>query len=301
VLIVVALLQQASTLTNVQRAEVIRAVSEVVGSSYLYEDEGRRLAAVVAERWQGGAFDKATDSPALADAIERLLQEETRDRHLLLWHGSPAELLKRAPMMVGPSIGKTEMLAGDIAYVEIRNFMSAGEGNPEYAQQIDAAMASVRNAAALVLDLRQTPGGGLASVTYLASYFFAGPTHLLDRIPRAPGAVAAVWTQNQVGGERLPDAPVFILTSRNTFSAGEAFAFALKQAGRATLVGETTGGGGHSGTFRTLPHGFGMLVATTRSVDPRTGKGWEGEGVRPHREVPVDRALETALELARQR
>jgi hypothetical protein len=42
-------------------------------------------------------------------------------------------------------------------------------------------------------------------------------------------------------------------------------------------------------------------VATTRSVDPRTDKGWELEGVRPDHEVLADRALETALELARKR
>jgi retinol-binding protein 3 len=127
------------------------------------------------------------------------------------------------------------------------------------------------------------------------------PTRLLDRIPRPPRAAIELWTQERIGGRRLSNVPVLVLTSRNTFSAGEALAFALKQAGRATIVGETTGGGGHSGTFMTLPHGFGMLVATTRSVDPRTGKGWELEGVHPDHEVPADRALDAALELTKKR
>jgi hypothetical protein len=300
-LLVMALAQQASTLTGVQRAEVIRAVSTAVASSYLYEDEGRRIASVLAERWQQGAFDSATEPAAFAAAIEQLLQAETHDGHLLVWYGSPAELLKRAPTMIGPSIGRTEMLADNIGYAEIRNFMSAGEGNLKYAEQIDEGIASVRDASALVLDLRQTGGGGLASVAYLASYLVAEPTHLLNRIPRPPGGVIEVWTQNEIRGKRLSAVSVFILTSRYTFSAAEAFAFALKQAGRATIVGETTGGGGHSGTFTTLPHGFGMLVATRRSVDPRTGRGWQTEGVHPDREVSADRALEIALELARKR
>lgn len=299
-----ALAQQSPALTTAERAEVIGAVSNAVASGYLYEDEGRRVAGVLAERWRQGGFDSATEPTALAAAIEQLLQAETNDRHLLVWYGSPAELLKRAPMMIGPSIGKADMLAGNIGYVEIRNFMSAGEGNPDYAGQIDAAMAAVQNASALVFDLRQTPGGGLESIVYLASYLFARPTHLLDRIPRPPGDLVETWTQNEVRGKRLPDVRVFVLTSRDTFSAAEAFAFALKQAGRATIVGETTGGGGHSGgpgAFRTLPHGFGMFVALSRTVDPRTGKGWQGEGVHPDHGVSADRALETALELARKR
>jgi C-terminal processing protease CtpA/Prc len=270
----------------------------------LYEDQGRRVAGLVTERWRQGALDSAIEPAAFAAAIEQLLQAETHDRHLLVRYGSPSELLKRAPMMVGPSIGKTEMLAGNIGYVEVRNFMSAGEGNAKYREQIDDAIASVQNASVLVFDLRQAPGGGLASVEYLASYLFAKPTHLLNRIPRPPGEVVETWTQTEVRGTRLPDVPVFILTSRETFSAAEAFAFALKQAGRATIIGETTGGGGHSGgpgAFRTLPHGFGMFVALSRSVDPRTGKGWQTEGVHPDREVSADRALEAALELARKR
>lgn len=301
VLLGMALAQQPSTLTTAQRAEVIGAISSAVTASYLYEDEGRRVAVVLAERWRQGAFDSAVEPSAFAGAIEQLLQTEADDRHLLVWHGSPAELLKRAPTMIGPSIGKTEILAGSIGYVEIRNFMSAGEGNPKYVEQIDEAIASVQSASALVLDLRQTPGGGLASIVYFASYLFDRPTHLLNRVPRPPDVAVELWTQNEVRGKRLVDVPVFILTSRYTFSAAEAFAFALKQAGRATIVGETTGGGGHSGTFATLPHGFAMLVPTARSVDPRTGKGWQSEGVHPDREVSADRALETALELARKR
>jgi C-terminal processing protease CtpA/Prc len=90
------------------------------------------------------------------------------------------------------------------------------------------------------------------------------------------------WTLETVPGKRLTNVPVYILTSRRTFSAGESFTFGLKVTRRATLVGERTGGVG-------------------RSYDPRTNKGWEAEGIEPDVEVPQDKALERALELARAR
>jgi C-terminal processing protease CtpA/Prc len=92
--------------------------------------------------------------------------------------------------------------------------------------------------------------------------------------------------------------PVYVLTSAETFSAGEAFAFALQRAGRAVIVGERTGGGGHSGTLMRLPNGFSMFMPTGRSFDPRTGQGWQVDGVHPDREVPAGDALAEALRLA---
>ncbi len=109
------------------------------------------------------------------------------------------------------------------------------------------------------------------------------------------------WTRDSVPGKRMPNVPVFILTSRNTFSAGESFTFGLKVTGRATLVGERTGGGGHFGRVIPLGEGFQMFLPVGRTYDPRTDKGWEGEGIAPDVDVPQERALERALALIRSR
>jgi C-terminal processing protease CtpA/Prc len=107
-----------------------------------------------------------------------------------------------------------------------------------------------------------------------------------------------VWTRDEVPGTRLPDVPVYVVTSGETFSAGEAFAFALQKTGRAVIVGERTGGGGYSGNFARLPNGFTMFVSTGRTFDPRSGGGWQADGVRPDHEVPASEALAMALRLA---
>jgi len=112
------------------------------------------------------------------------------------------------------------------------------------------------------------------------------------------GDAIEVWTRDEVPSARLPHVPVYVVTSADTFSAGEAFAFALQKTGRAVIVGERTGGGGYSGNFARLPHGFTMFVSAGRTFDPRTGKGWQVEGVHPDRAAPAAEAFDVALRLA---
>jgi hypothetical protein len=53
------------------------------------------------------------------------------------------------------------------------------------------------------------------------------------------------WTPPYVPGKRLTGKPVFVLTSKRTFSGAEEFSYNLKNLNRATIIGETTGGGVH--------------------------------------------------------
>ena len=84
------------------------------------------------------------------------------------------------------------------------------------------------------------------------------------------------------------------MTSRRTFSAGEELAYNLQALRRATVIGETTGGGANPGEeFRINEH-FEMFVPTGRAINPVTRTNWEGTGVKPDIEVPEAQALKTA-------
>jgi hypothetical protein len=98
-----------------------------------------------------------------------------------------------------------------------------------------------------------------------------------------------------VSGSRLTDIDIFILTSSYTFSGAEEFTYNLKNLKRATIIGETTGGGAHP----VEGHAFLNLkvqvrVPFGRAINPITGTNWEGTGVKPHISVPADQALEVA-------
>ena len=103
------------------------------------------------------------------------------------------------------------------------------------------------------------------------------------------------WTTDTVTGIRYGQSRlVYLPTSEDTFSAGEDFAYALKNNGRAVLVGETTGGGAHPGNLRRLSAHFEMNVPTGRAISLVTQTDWEGVGVVPDVKVPARKALDVA-------
>jgi len=95
----------------------------------------------------------------------------------------------------------------------------------------------------------------------------------------------------------MADIPVYVLTSGNTFSAAEEFTYNLKNLERATIVGETTGGGAHpiDRHWFTFPEYFvTMSLPFGRAVNPITGTNWEGTGIEPHLACKSDLARDTA-------
>ena len=105
------------------------------------------------------------------------------------------------------------------------------------------------------------------------------------------GAAAAVAAALAACGESKP---VFVLTSNRTFSAAEEFTYNLKNLKRATIVGETTGGGAHPGGVRRITDHFGIWVPAGRAISPITKTNWEGTGIEPDIKVPAASALDTA-------
>ena len=159
-------------------------------------------------------------------------------------------------------------------------------------------MGFVAHTDAIIFDLRQNGGGQPAMVTLIASYLFDKPTHLIDIYNRKEDSTTQNWTLSYLPGARLTKQPVFVLTSKRTFSGAEEFAFDLKNQKRATIVGETTGGGAHPVSGHTVADYFTIGVPFAKSLDPVTRTNWEGTGVEPDVKVPEADALTTAEKLA---
>jgi hypothetical protein len=85
-----------------------------------------------------------------------------------------------------------------------------------------------------------------------------------------------------------------VLTSHSTFSGAEELAYDLKNLKRATLIGETTGGGAHGGGDRRVDDHFTVWVPFGRAINPITKTNWEGVGVAPDVAVSAVRALHRA-------
>jgi hypothetical protein len=289
-----------------QRKAVVDSLAKVVRAQYVYPEVGDRTARRLLRSMDRGSY--AQEQPeALADALTRDLRELTGDRHFRVgfqpdFHGSPdpdsepspAEKaqFRRAFGRQNFGVGQAQVLAGNVGLLDLRFFAPVEFSAPT----ITAAMAFLSSTDALILDVRQNDGGDPDTIAFLCSYLFkeGSRVHLNDLQFRAKNELRQFWTQPTVAGPRHAEKPVYILTSARTFSGGEELAYDLQALKRATVVGETTGGGANPGGAVTLANGFVVFVPMGRAINPLTKKNWEGVGVKPDVAVPASQALVVA-------
>lgn len=290
---------------------VVQAIADSLVGGYIYEATGRVFADSLRVLSSSGHFDTLSGD-SLATEVTSVLQRIGHDRHLgIRFEEAPATppgrpvRVRRRPTDAGGAatssdparfgFARIERLPGNVGYIDLRGFSD----DPSARRFADSLMATFAGVRALIIDLGENRGGGPEMVRLLSTYLFDRPTHLVSSIRRGMSEPAERWTLSQVRGSRLASVPVFILTSSTTISAAESFVFGLKAHDRITIVGEPTAGGGHFGDVVQLPGGFSMFLPRGRTYDPRTNKGWEATGIQPDVSVPYERALETALEMAR--
>ena len=195
-------------------------------------------------------------------------------------------------MLLNCLIDTTETLPNNVGYVKLNGFADAAVCQ----EMTGRTMATLNDAAALIVDLRDNGGGFGETALQIAGYLFDRPAFMYDPRPRSP---VPDRTASPIAGNKLADKPVYVLTSSRTASAAEYFVYNLKMLKRATVVGESTAGRQHSGAFRRISDHFGMGIQEVAPPDnPYPVKGWEVIGVEPDVKVSSAEALEAAKKLA---
>ena len=184
---------------------------------------------------------------------------------------------------------------GNIGYIDLRGFNDHEAG----AETVAAAMTFLQNTDALIFDLRQNGGGNPAMIALISSYLFGDkPVHLNDLYWRKENRTDEFWTKPESAKIKFPNKDVYVLTSNYTFSGAEEFSYNLKNLKRATIIGETTGGGAHPGGMVRLADHFGVFIPVGRAINPISKTNWEGTGVEPDMKLPKEQALKTAYLMA---
>jgi C-terminal processing protease CtpA/Prc len=151
------------------------------------------------------------------------------------------------------------------------------------------------NCDALIIDLRENGGGSGTLIQLLLSYFFDEPVHYNNMYFRKKDFTEQNWTSAYVVGPKMTEVDLYVLTSSRTFSAAEEFTYDLKNLERATIVGETTGGGAHPVEMHYLRAlNVELKVPFGRSFNPKTGIDWEVKGIEPHIKIEKNKAFDKA-------
>ncbi len=183
--------------------------------------------------------------------IRRPSTGETRD-YTIERAKIPLHSVKDARVLPGTRIG----------YVRITQFSDPTAGElREAMEKLEA-----EGIDAVVIDLRNNPGGLLPSAVEVCSYFLEPDTLIVSTEGRQPSQKQEFRTHKR--GYRFPRKPVALLINGGSASAAEIMAGCLKDWGRAILVGEKTFGKGSVQNVIPLPDGSALRLTTAMYYTP---------------------------------
>jgi retinol-binding protein 3 len=290
---------------------LIDSLDRALYRTYIFPDKSQVMGNYLKSQLKKGAYKNISDPKLLADKIGGDLQAAHKDGHLRIHYdpefsargsaqqknsGPPdlTEAIKHAKQE-NFSFRKVEVLDGNIGYVVFQGFNGFIE---EAKPTLTAAFRFVSNTNAVIIDLRNNGGGSPWMVKQICSYFYQERTRLNDIYERRANKTMEFWAEPEVAESMKLSMPLYILTSKHTFSAAEDFTYAMQVNKRAIIVGETTGGGAHPTGPVDIGQGFVIDIPFARSINHITQTDWEGTGVVPDIAVAADEALRKAHTLA---
>lgn len=300
--------EPSGQLTDSYKAEISQRVMDLLKSEYVLPDKALVAADEVQRRLDVGDYDEISDLQTFANRLTGTL-DIIDDWHLGVnyyqdpipqdydfWNSSEEELEERSSLHKRRNYGieKIERLPGNLGYIEIRDFFYE---SPHSEEAMESTMQLVEHTDGLIIDLRRNGGGHPDMVQLFISYLVDEKVLIGTNEYRENNRSVEYWTLDNVSGPRYSTSkPIFLLTSNRTFSAAEAFTYALQSLDRVTVYGEVTIGGAHPTENVRLDDHLMIRMPVAQSIDPRTGGNWQYVGIQPDHRVEADNALDVAYQ-----
>ena len=304
--VIVAQEQKDMTIDAKMKSEVIDQLFKDLNDSYVFPETAKKMETDVRNRLKNKEYEKITSAQEFAKKLTEDLQSVSKDKHLRVrfsFQPIPVRQERSEPSAeeianyekyvrrVNFGFEKIERMQGNIGYIDLRGFSDPKLG----AETVKAAMNFLANTDAIIFDLRQNGGGNPEMVQLISSYLFGDkPIHLNSLYWRKGDKTDEFWTKPEAANIKFEGKDIYVLTSSRTFSGAEEFSYNLKNLKRATIIGETTGGGAHPGGMFRLNDHFGVFIPVGRAINPISKTNWEGTGVEPDVKVPKEQALKVA-------
>ncbi len=289
-------------ISDIDKTNILDSLKDNIKQRYVEVNKIDKISSALEKFKTSPEFTNSQSQEQFASVLTSELQKF--DKHFTVQWQSPHESqnnkTNHEPWFAKLSrknsgFNRIEILDGNIGYVDFWGFDALSERSKKIAKGV---MGFVSNADALVFDLRKNGGGSAEMVQFISSYFLKPNTHLNSIYWRTTDTTREFLTFDNVSVPTKLDIPIYILTSSDTFSAAEEFAYNLKHLKRATLVGETTKGGANPWQFYQLGNDFRAGIPIAKSINPVTKTNWETVGVKPHIEASREHALNVAYKLA---
>lgn len=298
IIIAAALLVSSfQAIDTVTIASVVRGAADIFAAQYFDVPLSASVRTEIRRRLEAGQYATLQTNQEIADRLTRDLLDLTRDKHVSVrlrraggGNNSPAP---RRDVPTAAGFRRTDTLPGNVGLLDIAFFMRP----VEHRGALEAAMKQLQNADALILDMRENGGGSPGTVALLISYLVDEPGRPLFEIRPRTGTADLYVTESVPSDLANGQRPVYVLTSRQSFSGGEGLAFILQDIKRAIVIGEVTSGAANPGREYPINDVFEIQVSNGQLLTSQSRRNWEGQGVVP--DVPVSAV--DALRVAHQR
>jgi hypothetical protein len=303
--------EQSNALTRTQQKEIITELCEKIEDIYPFPKIAAQTISGIRAYYEEGKYSAYADKSEFANHLKMDLEDLSNDTHFHLSYnpGLAAEMKKqkdqeflqesltaheaRIEQWQNYGFKELKILDGAVGYLDLRLFFAT-----YYAGEVAvAAMNFLSNCNAVIIDLRYNGGGWDDMVNFILSYFAGSRDEIMFNVAQytVDSSYYAGKTMAYVPGKRLTDIPVYVLISRSTASAAEAFASNIKCINsHAVLVGETTAGAENPISSIVIGDEFILNIPSWRQVFRKYDTDWQGIGVKPDIEVPAEKALDVA-------
>ena len=185
------------------------------------------------------------------------------------------------------SFKETKNNGKSVALIKLSRFGDRTED--EWTQAVDQIIS--KNPSAVILDIRNNPGGYLEAAVFIASEFLDGGNVVLQENNEG---VRVPFKVNRAG--RLTKIPVVVLINKGSASASEIVAGALQDRKRARLLGEKSFGKGTIQEAQELPGGAGIHITVAKWLTPNGRWVNETSGLDPDVKIESSTKIEVGKE-----
>ena len=281
------------------RNVIIENICKALNKNYVFPEKAKLMSDYIKEQNEKGKYNSITNPNELASQVFKDIRSVNNDTHLRIVYDPRLEedILKFLSSKKGSDkvseadiakdekinfyFKKIEILPSNIGYIEFNGFANP---SPAASKTINSAMQFVAHADAIIIDLRNNFGGNGSTASEVAGYFFNSRTYT----GRSFNRIENKWTDQYIENKKaitnglVLKMPIYILTSKRTFSAAEGLAYTLQNLKNVVIIGDTTRGGAHLTRSFSLGNGFVGFIPYMRGENAVTKTDWEGTGVIPN-------------------